>query len=53
MKKALLASLILLASSASQASGSTATGPLVDCSLSNGKTVYVPAMICQIQKEQK
>jgi predicted small secreted protein len=52
MKKALLVSIILLASSTVQASGSTATGPLVDCSLSNGKSVYIPAMICQIEKQK-
>ncbi|WP_196588534.1 hypothetical protein [Aliivibrio fischeri] len=50
MKKTFLASIILLASSYVQASGSTATGPLVDCSLPDGKSVYIPTMICEIQK---
>ncbi|OBU14541.1 hypothetical protein AYY19_18945 [Photobacterium aquimaris] len=51
MKNALLASLILLASSGAQASNSTATGPLVDCSLSNGKSDYMPVMMCEIQHQ--
>lgn len=51
MKNVLLASLILLASSGVQASNSTETGPLVDCSLSNGKSDYMPVMMCNIKQE--
>ncbi|WP_163920871.1 hypothetical protein [Photobacterium sp. Alg240-V54] len=51
MKNAFFASLILLASTGAQASNSTATGPLVNCSLSNGKSDYMPVMMCEIQQQ--